>query len=180
MGRWCSGFVKSASTSVPSSRSQGELEKLLRRYGATGFGVMNDYQSQKITVSFRVPDNGDKGAPQIPIRLEVDVRTVYDALYGRPTKATRNPEGKLVMAWDASGYDGKGITQAERVAWRQLILWVDAACSAATSGVQKISEAFFAHTVVRGEDGTQRRLVEHLDQVTGGEWRALLGPGTPT
>jgi hypothetical protein len=172
------GFVKSASTSTPVSNSKVALEKLLMRYGATGFGVLNDYERQRVVVTFRVPDAPTKDAPQIPIRLELDIRAVYDALYGRPTKRRWDLKaGKNIDEFDPAGYDANRLKQADRVAWRQLILWVDAACSAAAAGVQKMSEAFFAHTVIRGDDGVQRRLVDHLEQITGGEWRALLGPG---
>lgn len=172
-----SGFVKSGNTSVPVSRSQAELEKLLRRYGASGFGVTNDYEAMKVMVHFRVPDSGEKGAPQIPVRFDLDIRAVYDALYGRPTKRRWiEDEGKYVTEWNPAGYDAKKIQQAERVAWRQIVLWVDAACSAAASGVQRMSEAFFAHTLIRDEHGRNQRLVDHLDQVSGGNWRGLLAP----
>jgi hypothetical protein len=170
-------FVKSGGTSVPVSRSQAELEKILRRYGATGFGVTHDYQAMKASVHFRVPDSLAKDAPQVPVRLDVDVRNVYDALYGRPMK-TRWVEERRVTEWNPAGYEAKPLAQAERVAWRQLILWVDAACSASAAGLQRISEAFFAHTLIRNEAGETHRLVDHLDQVSGGNWRALLGPGT--
>jgi hypothetical protein len=152
-------FVKSANTSVPAARSRDQLEQVLRRYGCSGFGSSQDFEQHRIIVHFVVPDTPAKDAAQIPVRLEVDVPVVCGQLYGKPP------------------YSDNELAQAERVAWRQLILWVDAACSAAAAGVQKMSEAFFAHTVVRGDDGVQRRLVDHFDQLSGGNWRALLGAG---
>lgn len=154
------GFVKSATTSVPVSRSQGELEKILRRYGCSGFGVQNDYDARRIIVHFVVMDKPGE-VDMVPVRLEVEVLRVCDSLFDGPY---------------AGGYDEKAIAQAERVAWRQLILWVDAACSAAAAGVQKMSEAFFAHTVVRGQNGAQCRLVDHINRITDGNWRGLLSP----
>lgn len=155
-------FVKSATTSVPASRSQGELEKVLRRYGCSGFGVQNDYRCHRIVVHFVVMDEPANGDVEVPVRIEIETLRVCGALFGGP--------------YD-EGYSEKEIAQAERVAWRQLILWVDAACSAAAAGVQKMSEAFFAHTVVRGEYGAQCRLVDHINQITDGNWRGLLSPG---
>ncbi len=38
--------------------------------------------------------------------------------------------------------------RAERVAWRNLVLWIDAALSATAAGLQTIEEAFFAHLLV--------------------------------
>ena len=170
-------FVKSASTSVPSSRSQAELEKTLRRYGCTGFGTHADYTAHRVAVNFRVPDTQQKDAPQVPVRLVVDFLAVYDALYGRPMKR-RWVNDEYVTEHDPKGYGEKGLEQAERVAWRQLILWVDAACSAAAAGLQPMSEAFFAHTLVRNADGETLRMVDHLNAVAPGhEWRALLTAG---
>ena len=156
-----SGFVKSASTSVPASRSRIELERVLLRYGCDGFGSATDYKAQKVTVWFSVPDDLGEDAPTVPVKLEIDIHAVHDALY----------RGKL----DGT-YHLADLQQAERVAWRQLVLWVDAACSAAAAGVQKMSDSFFAHTIITDNEGRQRRLTEHLDLVTGGNWRALLAP----
>jgi hypothetical protein len=169
-------FVKSATTSVPVSRTQAELERLLGRYGCSCFGVQNNYEQMRVAVSFIVPDSLEPDAPKIPVRLELDVRAVYDQLYGRPVKR-KWVEGESIVEWNPAGYDERDLKQAERVAWRQLVLWVDAACSAAAAGVQKMSEAFFAHTIVRGDDGRGRRLVDHMDYVTQGNWRALLTSG---
>ena len=48
--------------------------------------------------------------------------------------------------------------QAERVAWRNLVLWVDAACAAAAVGLRPMSETFFADLVVTGDDGKPQRM----------------------
>ena len=156
-----SAFVKSAGTSVPTARSRGELEKVLLRYGWDGFGSGTDYKAQKITVWFSVPDDLGKDALTVPVKLEINIRDVHDALYA----------GKLNGL-----YHPADLQQAERVAWRQLILWVDAACSAAAAGVQKRSDAFFAHCIITSPDGTQRRLTEHLDLLADGNWRKQLAP----
>lgn len=167
-------FVKSAETSVPVARSRAELERVLRRYGCSGFGVSTDYEAFRVTVHFVVRDSPDPAAPKIPVRLEVAIREVYDQLYGQPATRRAGGGGKAPV------YNERDLEQAERVAWRQLILWVDAACSAAAAGVQKMSEAFFAHTVVLGDDGVARRLVDHVDMLSGGDFRRMLAPGEAT
>lgn len=164
-------FVKSAGTTVAVSRSQAELERVLRRYGATGYGVTTDYTAMKTSINLRVPDSKEKGAPEVPIRLVIDFRAVYDALYGMP-KTWR--DGGFVR--HLPGYLPTRIEQAERVAWRHLVLWVDAACSAAAIGVQRMSEAFLAHTLLRGQDGRVLRVIDHMNAESGGNWRALLPP----
>jgi hypothetical protein len=124
-----------------------------------------------IAVAFRVPDSLAKDAPTVPVRLQVETRQVYDALYGQPTKWSN--AGRVL---DPKGYQPKGLLQAERVAWRHLVLWVDAALSAAAAGAQKISEAFLAHTLIRNAEGRTVRVVDQMDEAAGGTWRALLAP----
>lgn len=139
------GFVKSADTAVPVSRSKSQLEAMLIRYGASGFSVGQDYTTGSASVQFVLPDA--PGAQQVPVRIPLDVLRVFQALnpkddWGRKKVWTLTLARATGRAWD----------QAERVAWRNLVLWVDAAMSAATLGLQTITEAFFAHTVV-GEAG---------------------------
>jgi len=173
-------FVKSAQTGVPVSRSNSELERVLRRYGCTGFGVTNDYEQMRCAVTIRVPDGPEKDATQIPIKLVVDFRAVYDALYGQPMRWGTKPDGSNGRVHDPKGYEPKFIEQAERVAWRHLVLWVDAACSASTVGLQRMSEAFLAHTLMRTADGRVLRVVEQMDEAAGGNWKALLPPPKET
>lgn len=162
-------FVKSENTVVPASRSQVELERVLRRYGATGFGVSSDYELGVVRVFFSVPDGPEADATSVPVRLEVNVNAVSKALgHGKP-RASWDKTWKKPTASERE--------KAERVAWRHLVLWVDAALSAASAGVQKVSEAFLAHTLVRGEDGQVLRVVEQMDKAAGGNWRALLPSG---
>ena len=166
-------FVKSADTSTSAVNSRGELEKILLRYGCSGFGVSSDFNTFEIAVTFRVKDTPTKDALEVPVRLKVEVKKVYEALYGRPMMG---PNWKPV--YDPKGYTGPRLAQAERVAWRHLVLWVDAALSAAAAGMQPVSEAFFAHTLVRDDGGRVERMVDHLNRAAGGNWRALLTAGT--
>jgi hypothetical protein len=154
-------FVKSAGTSTSASVSRGHLEAMLRRYGCSGFGVHTDYATDVASVTFRVPDTGEAGAREVPVRLQVNIRRVYDSLYGG-RKRTHRWNEKLALE------------QAERVAWRQLTLWVDAALSAAATGLQPISEAFMASTLVEGPKHKPMRLAEYLDVQAGGPWQKLL------
>lgn len=151
-------FVKSADTSSQVSSSKGELEKMLRRYGAAGFSVAHDYAEHRVVISLILPDRPGKNAPRIPVKLPVNIRLVYDALYGQPKKWDY-AQKKFIP--HLTGYETKKLEQAERVAWRNLVLWVDAALSAATIGLQTITEAFFAHAIggVNGE-----RMIEVVEQ----------------
>lgn len=157
-------FVKSADTTTPAGTSQLRLEQLLRRYGAGGFGVSADYKLHMIRVTFRVPDTPGS-AVMVPIRLEVSIVAIARALFAHQKESQLS-----TWAWE----------QAERVAWRHLVLWVDAACSATTAGLQTMSEAFLAHALVTSPgDGKVKRVIEMLDDAAGeGGYRALLPAST--
>lgn len=168
-----SKFVKSASTSTPVTNSKRELEKLLTRYGCQAFAVASNFQTGETTINFVVPDTKAKDAPSIPVRFQVTPKVVYDAMYGRPMWYSGG-----VKVHNPNGYDERWLAQAERVAWRQLILWVDAALSVASSGMAGVAETFLAHTLVRGDDGTIKPMIQHLNE-TGGGFQRLLSAGAP-
>lgn len=179
-------FVKSADTQASAANSRAEVEKLLTRYGAVGFGYQVNLEAGTIVVQFVIPDRPGKNAAKIPVTLPVSVRNVYDALYGRPTKEERIPDAerdaddrakypnaiRYRTVHDPKGYDARKLEQAERVAWRNLVLWIDAALSAASIGVQTISEAFLAHTMIVSDDGRAERMMSYLERTQG-----VLAPG---
>lgn len=160
-------FVKSADTSTAVSASQRDIEKILRRYGAIDFNLGSNWEQRIARLGFRVPDEpGSK--MMVPIRLEVSIEAVAGAL------------------GFTAGWAGKKLTpsqwqwqQAERVAWRHLVLWVDAACAAAGAGLQTMSEAFLAHMLVKSPSGDVKKVSVLLDEVAGeGGYRALLPAST--
>lgn len=164
-------FVKAADTVVAPEKSRGEVERMLTRYGAVGFAYSVDLEKGEIRVEFVVPDSKQKDAAKIPVRLPVQVRRVYDSLYGRPMRWDYSTTPAKNVP-DPKGYDARKLQQAERVAWRNLVLWIDAALSATTIGVQTITEAFFAHTIVVDDGGRTERMAEYVMR-TGG----AIGPG---
>lgn len=131
--------IKSADSKVPVARSVAELERILQRYGCGKFGYSRDYRGGPAQVWFQVADEPGH-EPMIPVRMEIDVEKVQKAL------------------WDA-GYSHT-MERAERVAWRNLVLWVDAACSASAIGMRKMSETFFADLVIEDEDGRPCRMFD--------------------
>ena len=173
-------FVKSSDTTTQPANSRMQLDKMLRRYGASAISMSEDIERRQIVVTFIVPNSSAKDAPKVPVRLPVSVSAVYDALYGRPMRYVRwdNEQKKQIYVHNPGGYDRKKLEQAERVAWRNLVLWVDAALSAASVGLQTITEAFFAHAIV-SEDG--RRMLDVVEQFQSqlgvGVQKLLAAPG---
>lgn len=169
-----SQFVKSADTKVPIGNSRGEIEKILRRYGAVGFNVQQTFQENglaaTVTVQFVVPDSPGSKA-RVPVSLPINIERVYDALYGRPMRTIWERDIRRTVH-NPKGYDAKLWAQAERVAWRNVVLWIDAALSATSVGLQTITEAFYAHAVVQLAGGGHARLSEVIENA-----QAELPPG---
>ena len=66
-----STFIKAASTSTSVSSSRSELEKMLRRYGASSFQVAQDFTTRRASVSFMLPNDPAHPSAQVPVRLYV-------------------------------------------------------------------------------------------------------------
>lgn len=164
-------FVKSAKTSASTVNSRSGIDKMLRRYGATAISMQENIERREIVIGFIIPDSPDKTAPKVPVRLPISIYQIYDRLYGRPRRwnPMNGKPGEPQYITDAQCYNADRMAQAERVAWRNLHLWIDAALSAASVGLQTITEAFFAHAVV-GAGG--ERMIEVIEQS-----QATLAPG---
>lgn len=86
-------FVKASTTTTSPSTSKGELDRILRRYGASAVSVSEMLADRRIVVEFAAPASAtDKTI--VPVRLECDIRLVYDALYGQPIVWPRPSHGK--------------------------------------------------------------------------------------
>jgi hypothetical protein len=173
-------FVKAESTTVAASKSRNEIETMLKRYGAVGYSFAYNAETGEANVSFIVPDSPAKGAERIPVRIPVNTFDVYDALYGVPmawsVKEQRNAPRPRPYTHDA-----RRVEQAERVAWRNLVLWIDAALSAATIGLRTIAQTFAGDRLVTEEDGRVSRVADIIARGGGalpGGSRVLMLPST--
>ena len=153
-------FVKAATTTTNVAKSKTDMEKLARRYGAEGYAVSHDYVSGKAVIQFLVPDSGKKGAEMVQVRIPINLNVVFVALYG--------------TAWMDPARRRRRLEQAERVAWRNLYLWVDAQMSAATVGLQTMTEAFYAHAAI-GPNG--ERAIDYVQTLM--DSSRLLTSGDP-
>lgn len=190
MSRKPKPFVKAERTGVSPEKSRMEIEQILRRYGAIAFSFSSDMTTGESRVEFVVPNSPAKDAPRIPVRIPVNHWDVFDALFGQPRKRVPGtgvycngewvPEQSHPAPRPYNANAGQ-IAQAERVAWRNLVLWIDAALSAATIGLRTIAETFAADRLVTDETGQTMRVQELLERVDGalpmGGRLLLLGPG---
>jgi len=155
------GFVKAATSDVLAVRSAAAIKDLVRKYGASGFGTSEDYARGIVTVSFVL--NTEDGQ-HVPVQIPVRVQRVYDALYA--TKAGHNQHVSAAQS------ELNRRAQAERTAWRQLHLLVEANLIAVQLGIMSIGEAFMPHTMVVSDDGRSERMADYFTRT-----RGALGPG---
>jgi hypothetical protein len=143
--------VKSWTTKVSVGNSKGELEELLRRYGATGFTVSEDYASRTVVVMFFLRPRPDDEAMEV--RLPISYRQVLDRLRRMPDFVNKaKGKGREREQWE--------MDQSERVAWRHVILWADAILSSVDAGLFSLPQAFFAHAMIDTPTGARVRAVD--------------------
>src|SRR5690348_2632630 len=138
--------VKAADTSIAVEKSQQDAIAILRRYGATGFGF--DHGPDRAVIRFRIEGR--------EVELPVNVKQVYTALHGdaEPVRGRYSLTGDEREAALARWRE-----QAERVAWRNLVDWLDASLSMVTLGVRTLEETFFADLILESTDGMRGRAI---------------------
>lgn len=159
-------FIKAAATKTSVDKSQADIIAALRRYGASGFGFRKMADTVEVTFHMLNEAHAER---TIVIPLSVD--TVHKKL--KAMKSQRAGAARPVSR-----------EQAERVAWRVLLDWIDAALLAVSVGAQTIEEAFFAHSIIVTSSGQTGRLVDYvhtLETVNDGKAGSgkLPDPGRP-
>lgn len=115
-------------TSVPTFRSRNELEVLLKRHGAEGFGYA--WKDKDVAIQFQF-----KGR-LILYRLPMPDRA--DEEFTHTKTGLRRSLDSAHRAWE----------QAERRIWRALLLVVRAKLEAIESGISTFEEEFMAWTAL--------------------------------
>jgi hypothetical protein len=121
-------------TNVAAERSRAEIERMLARFGATGFGYANEGDRSMIT--FRI------GGRVVMIVLG------FPAI-NNPLVA-RTPSGKLRTQTQAR----EALDQEIRRRWRSLVLVIKAKLTAVQDGISTLEREFLADLVVPGDGRT--------------------------
>jgi hypothetical protein len=116
-----------ASTDVTPARSREELDKLLRKYGATGFGYVD--QEKAAAIMFEL--NGRT------YRYLVAMPQIED-FKQHPTTGYLQSAAKQKKDWE----------QAVRVQWRALVATIKGKLIAVDNGIETFEESFMRHTVM--------------------------------
>jgi len=121
-------------TKIEPSQTVGEIQKILGQYGASA--IRTDYdRGEVISVSFTITLNGD----QIPFRLPCRWEAIYKLFKMRIKKHNEEFFLKREQDW---------IVQAKRVAWRQILRWVEAQLALTETGMTKIHEVFMPYLLM--------------------------------
>ncbi len=131
-----------ATTSVPSDRSRGEIERTLMRYGATGFFYTNEPKHCFI---------GFKACERI-VRFRLPMPSREDFKFVRDRKGN-NTFRQHPTARQESMYE-----QAVRTRWRCLALAVKAKLEAVESGIETFESVFLANILL----ADNRTVADHV------------------
>lgn len=144
-------------TEVSAERSRAEIERTLRRYGASGF--LYAWQERRAAVAFDLM--GRRVLFELPLPEADD-----PAFTETPSGRARSP-AQAEKAWQ----------QACRQRWRALALAIKAKLEAVEAGITAFDTEFLAHLVLPGGDTVGRRLAPELERALAGDRLPPLLPG---
>lgn len=115
-------------TAISPSITVGQIQKLLGEHGASH--ILMEYENSEISgLVFNIKD----GELSMPFRLPCRWRAILQLLTSRKKRHTIRSD------WEA---------QSKRVAWRQLLRWVEAQLALIETGMVKTQEVFMPYLIV--------------------------------
>jgi hypothetical protein len=126
-------------THIDPQKTVGEIQEVLGKYGASA--IRMDYQDgpvgrEVVSVSFTIEVNRD----QVPFRLPCRWISVLNALMGR----IRGERSDEYLEKKREEYT----PQAKRIAWRQILRWVEAQLALVETGMVKMVEVFVPYMLM--------------------------------
>lgn len=130
-------------TKISPEQTVAQIQRILGKYGVSA--IQTEYEGGKVkTVFFKIKI----GDYHIPFRLPCRSEVIYRVLIGRMKKIRE----KRIDEYRE---------QAERIAWRQILRWVEAQMALVETGMVKIQEVFMPYIQTNAEGQT---LYEKLEQ----------------
>jgi len=127
-------------TQIEASQTVGEIQRILGKYGASA--ILTEYDNGEVTaVSFRVRFNSQEIPFRLPCRWEAILKKLKSRRKRRPYK--RSIE-----------------SQARRVAWRQVLRWIEAQLALVDTEMVQIQEVFMPYLQMN----TGQTLYEKLEE----------------
>ena len=120
-------------TKIDPAQTVGEIQRLLGEYGASA--IRMDYDNGEVSsVSFTIKiDDGDPIPFRLPCRWEA-IKKAFESRRRRRDNRGR-PPGDLTA-------------QSKRVAWRQILRWVEAQLALTDTKMAKLHEVFMPYLIV--------------------------------
>lgn len=142
-------------TEVPIAKTKGEIDGLLRKHRATGFGTFEE--ADRALIVFQMKDRR--------IRFDLPLPKASDRRFTVAPNHRQRSAGAATAAWE----------QACRSRWRALFLCIKAKLESIESGIETFDDAFLAH--IQMPDG--RTVGEHVKPnvaiaYQGGDMKNLL------
>lgn len=135
------------STEIASDRTAGEITGLLVAGGARSIAMEYGEAGKIVGMHFALIVGGLPYHFKMPVRTEAVHRIFKDRRVA-------------TMKWKAHEFEAKDREQAERVAWRQLLRWVQAQMAMVDAGMAQAREVFAPYLL--NESG--RTLFEYLEE----------------
>lgn len=150
-----------ADTTVSIARSVQELERIVVKYGATGFGYGTDSVTGRSQVMFRIADRA--------IRFEIKTPDPGEFRL-TPALRTRTPLQQQRMA-----------AEEHKRRWRGLVRVVSGLLVGVAEGIISLSDAFLPYTVIPGGQTFGEWAAPQLDYAAAsGQLPSPLPGGNPT
>jgi hypothetical protein len=147
-------------TAVPVNKSLAEIQTLLERYGASGFGFVSI--SDRVSIGFEMQNRR--------FRFTLSMPQIEEFLYkgvNQHSKVKRSREELLTAR-----------AQAVNERWRALVLVVKAKLEAVDSGIETIEQAFMAQLVLPNGQTMSEWAEPQIEQAyLGGIMPPMLGAG---
>ena len=135
------GRLYMETTTIDPNRTAGQIQDVLRRHGA--HGVLTEYEGGEVSaVSFTIRVNQDQ---EVPFRLPCRWKQICQLLRSRRKGVRKN----LVLE-----------AQAKRIAWRQILRWVEAQMAFIETGMVKMEEVFMPYIQL----GIDKTLFDRLEE----------------
>lgn len=123
-------------TSISAEKSASEVSSVLAQAGAEQVMINYD-QGQAVGLSFVLDVRGKRLGFRLPVRTE----SLFEILNRKRSTRTRHVKAR----------DDR--EQANRVAWRQILMWVKAQLAIIQTGMVQPAEVFMPYLVMNSESG---------------------------
>ena len=154
-----------SNTTVSVAKTKGEIEQLLQRHGATGFGYI--CEEARAAIAFTIADPDLPGAGRIEVRTTLVLPDPNsDEFTLTPTGIVRHPD-KIRALWET----------ACRASWRALLLLIRAKLESVQAGITTIEEQFMSDVLLPSGETVGQTYEAQRHKLQSGDTPLMLTAG---